>query len=77
MRLYQGDTHFVRYICLTGTVVPPEGNWYRLQALVYDILPPTTAITDYAIGLRKLSANEQFFVAAQMAVALQQTTQII
>ena len=32
----------------------------RLQALVYDILPPATAITDYAIGLEKLSANEVF-----------------
>ena len=33
----------------------------KLQALVYDIVPPTTAILDYAIGLEKLSANEQFF----------------
>ena len=29
----------------------------KLQALVYDILSPTTAITDYAVSLRKLSAN--------------------
>ena len=29
----------------------------KLLMLVYDTLPPTTAITDYAIGLRKLSAN--------------------
>ena len=33
----------------------------KLQSLVYDILLPTTAIADYAIGLRKLSANEPFF----------------
>ena len=33
----------------------------KLQALVYDILPSTTAIISYAIGSRKLSANEQFF----------------
>ena len=46
------------------------GTQPNLQALVYDILPPTTAITDYAIGLEKLSANEQDFVAAQMAVGL-------
>ena len=26
----------------------------KLQALVYDILPPTTAIADYAMGLEKL-----------------------
>ena len=43
-----------------------HGFYYRyptkLQALVYDILPSTTAIFSYAIGPRKLSANEQFFV---------------
>ena len=42
----------------------------KLQALVYDILPPSTAIADYAIGLEKLSANEQFFHDAQTAVSL-------
>ena len=30
----------------------------------------------YAIGSRKLSANEQFFVGAQTVVSLLQTTQI-
>ena len=30
-------------------------------ALVYDILPSTTAVFSYAIGSRKLSANEQLF----------------
>ena len=33
-------------------------------ALVY-ILPSTTAVYGYAIGSRKMSANEQFFVGAQ------------
>ena len=33
----------------------------KLQALVYDILPSTTAVFSYAAGPRKLSANEQFF----------------
>ena len=33
----------------------------KLQVLVYDILPSTTAIFSYAIGSRKLSANEQLF----------------
>ena len=37
----------------------------KLQALVYNILPSTTAVFSYAIGSRKLSANEQFFVGAQ------------
>ena len=36
----------------------------KLQALVYDILPSTTAVFNYTIGSRKLSANEQFFVGA-------------
>ena len=48
----------------------------KLQALVYDILPSTTAVFSYAIGSRKLSANEQFFVGAQIVVSLLQTNQI-
>ena len=38
----------------------------KLQALVYDILPAATVIMDYAIGLGKLLAIGQFFVAAQI-----------
>ena len=34
----------------------------KLQALVYDILPPTSATVDYAIGLEKLSSNGQFLM---------------
>ena len=49
---------------------------HKLQALVYDILPSTTAVFSYAIGSRKPSANEQFFVGAQTVVRLLQTTQI-
>ena len=53
------------------------GTYQReLQALVYDILLSTTAVFSYAIGSRKLSANKQFFVGAQTAVSLLQTTQI-
>ena len=33
----------------------------KVQALFYDILPSTIAVFSYAIGSRKLSANEQFF----------------
>ena len=47
----------------------------KLQALVYDILPSTTAVFSYATWSRKLSANEQFFVGAQTVVSLLQTTQ--
>jgi len=54
--------------------------WYsrtaKLQALFYNILPSTAALFSYAIGPRKLSANEQFFVGAQTVVSLLQTTQI-
>ena len=49
---------------------------HKQQALAYDILPSTTAVFRYAIGSRKLSANEQFFVGAQTVVCLLQTTQI-
>ena len=54
------------------------GVWVliKLQALVYDILPSTTAVFRSAIGPRKLSANEQFFVGAQTVVRFLQTTQI-
>ena len=45
----------------------------KLKALVYDILPSTTAVFSYAIGSWKLSANEQFFVGAQTGVSLLQT----
>ena len=62
------------YVLRGPTVV----DWLKrkLQALVYDILPSTTAVFSDAIGSRKLSANEQFFVAAQTVVRLLQTTQI-
>ena len=50
---------------------PARTHARKLQALVYDILPPTTAIVDhYAIGLGKLSANEQLFDDAQTVVSL-------
>jgi len=50
---------------------------HRLQALVYDILPSTTAIFSYTIGPRKLSTDKQFFGGAQTVGSLLQTTQII
>ena len=50
----------------------------NLQTLVYDILTSTTAVFSYAIGSRKLSANEQvfFFDGAQTVVRLLQTNHI-
>ena len=48
----------------------------NLQALVYNILPSTTAVFSYVTGSRNLSANEQFFVGVQTVLSLLQTTQI-
>ena len=48
-----------------------------LQALVYHSLPSTTALFSYAIGSRKLSANEKFFVGAQIVVISDKTRCII
>ena len=45
---------------------------HKLQALVYDILPSTTAVFRYVIGSWKLSANEQFFVGTQTVVCYKQ-----
>ena len=42
-------------------MLPGDSRLHTLQALVYDILPSTTAVFSYVIGSRKLSANEQFF----------------
>ena len=50
---------------------------HKLQALVYDILPSTTTVFSYAIGSRKLSANEHFFGGAQTVKSLLQTTQTV
>ena len=61
--------------CVAHTQHGHEGR-VKLQALVYDILPSTTAVFSYAIGSRKLSANEQFLVGAQTVVGLLQITQI-
>ena len=53
-------------VCVASTVLLVP----KLQALVYDTLPPTTAMVGYAIGLEKLSANEQFFGDVQTAASL-------
>ena len=65
---------------MAGSVVGWVRGWVgmcvhgKLEALVYDILPSTTAVFSYAIGPRKLSANEQCFVlfcvGAQTVVSL-------
>ena len=62
---------------LTSITTLSHTRTLKLQALVYNILPSTTAIFSYATGSRKLLANEQFFVGAQTVVSLLQTAQII
>ena len=60
-----------------GKVGAVARDLVKLQAQVYDILPSTAAVFSFAIGSRKLSANEQLSVGAQTVVSLVQTTQII
>ena len=76
-----GVTSFCRRPTYIRRLSVREGVRRKLQALVYDLLAPTTAVFSYAIGSRKLSANEHFlffcFVGAQTVVRLLQATQII
>jgi len=67
-----GDNFQVTAVMLINS----DSRYDKLQALVYDIPPSTTAVFSYAIGSRKLSANEQLFVGAETVVSLLQTTQI-
>ena len=62
--------------CAARDLSPGVNFQCKLQALVYDILPSITALFSYAIGYRKLSANEQFFVGTQTIISLLHTTQI-
>ena len=76
-----GKHHLKPCVCKHDQFTTKRGKhhlklYVKLQALVYDILPSTTAVFSYAIGSRKLSANEQFFVGAQTVVSLLQTTQL-
>ena len=64
---------FTRHFRLS---IPFHNPTPKLQALVYNILPSTTAVFSCSIGSRKLSANKQFFVGAQTVVSLLQTSQI-
>ena len=51
-------TRILRIVLATSTAVY---RFLRPQALVYAILPSTTAVFIYVVGSRKLSASEQFF----------------
>ena len=59
-----------------SSVFSNSKHWFTtsfLQPLPYVF---SYAVFSYAIGSRKLSANEHFFVGAQKVVSLLQTTQI-
>ena len=53
----------------------------KLQALVYDMLPSTTAVFSYTIGSENCQPTSSFFVVVvvgtQAVVSLLRTTQII
>ena len=49
-------------LCHTSDITTINMSQTKLQALVYDILPSTTALFSYATGPWKLSANEQVFL---------------
>ena len=55
---------------VTEIAHPLVSDPHKLQALGYDVPPPTVAIIDYAIVSEKLSANGHVFVIAQRAVCL-------
>ena len=57
-----GIGHNLSLICqMTSEDIKHQLIIIIIQALVYDIFPPTSAVADYVTGLEKLSANEQFF----------------
>ena len=76
MELNPPKTARAGVIKMIGHTHSPLSLTPELQALVYHIVPSTTAVFSYAIGSRKLSAKEQFFVGVQTVVSLLQTTQI-
>ena len=71
-------SHGVQHACFFSSETSRIGsaNGFVIQMLshtpgmVYDILPSTTAVFSYAIGSRKLTANEQFFVGVQTRLVL-------
>ena len=75
---YSYVIHLLRILFCLCTCHLPLMTWqsslipeHKLQALVYDILPSTTAVFSYAIGSRKLSANEQFLLLLVVVVLKQ------
>ena len=57
--------HTSKTVCMShikdSVYVTSKTVCIKLQGLVYDILPSTSAVFSYAIGSRKLSDNEHFF----------------
>ena len=66
------DCRFAPYFVATFEVLLVQlancNHRHKLQALVHNSLPSTTAIFSYAIGSRKLSPNEQFFAGAHSQI---------
>ena len=55
--------------CLLFTLSVPSVSQANSKHWFTTLLPPTTAIIGYAIGLEKLSAYKRYFIGAQMAVS--------
>ena len=64
-----GDLDGYRVYRVTGTMELKSS--LKLQALVYDILPPTTAIIDYAIDLKQKQTNCQLTSSFSMVLKRQ------
>ena len=65
-QLAQLQTPSILRLSLSGTLAFAKLN----SKLWFTTFPPTSAITDYAIAVDKLSANGHFFLGAQIAVSL-------
>ena len=76
-RALHGRRRLAWLLCNTHTDHQHPLPLAKLHALVYDILPSTTAVFSYTTGSWKLSANEHFLVGAQVVVSLLQTIHII
>ena len=56
--------------CLLFTLSVPSVSQANSKHWFTTLLPPTTAIIGYAIGLEKLSVNKRYFIGAEMAGSL-------
>ena len=68
---------FGREIVAVVCLISDHSTHPSLQALVYDILPSTTAVFSCAIGSKNCQLTSSFLLVLKTVVSLLQTTQII